>query len=88
VPRAYWKEDAEPMEAGKVYRMEIEMFPVSALIRRGHRLRFSLAGADADAFPRVPETGPAPRVTVHRDGATRSSVTVPLAPFSGKGEGS
>jgi len=82
VPRAYWKEDAEPMEPGHVYRMEIEAFPVSALVRQGHRLRFSLSGADSDAFPRVPETGPAPRVTVHRSGAARSSVTVPLAPFT------
>jgi hypothetical protein len=88
VPRAYWKEDAEPMEPGKVDRMAIEMFPVSARILRGHRLRFSLAGADADAMTRVPEKGPAPRVTVYRDGANRSSITVPLAPFSGNGEGS
>ena len=81
VDRAYWKEDAEPLEPGKVYEMDIEMFPVSALVRKGHRLRFSLAGADADAMPRVPETGPAPRITVQRAMFKRSQVTVPMAPF-------
>jgi putative CocE/NonD family hydrolase len=81
VDRAYWKEDAEELTPGKEYRMDIELFPVSALIRKGHRLRFSLAGADADAMPRVPEAGPAPRVTVHRAMFNRSQVTVPLAPF-------
>jgi putative CocE/NonD family hydrolase len=81
VERAYWKEDAEPLQPGQTYPMEIEMFPVSALLRQGHRLRFSLAGADADAMPRVPESGPAPKLTVYRGGARRSRVVVPMAPF-------
>jgi putative CocE/NonD family hydrolase len=81
VERAYWKEDAEPLQPGQTYPMEIELFPVSALLRQGHRLRFSLAGADADAMPRVPESGPAPKLTVYRGGARRSRVVVPMAPF-------
>jgi putative CocE/NonD family hydrolase len=83
VERAYWKEDAEPMEPGTVYRLEIEMFPVSALVRRGHRLRFSLSGADADAMPRIPAEGPAPQVTVFRTPEEPSRIFVPMAPFEG-----
>ncbi len=88
VDRAYWKEDAEPMEPGKVYPLDIEMFPVSALVRKGHRLRFSLSGADADAMPRIPAEGPAPQVTFHRTESARSMILVPMAPFPGSARGS
>ena len=81
VDRSYWREDAEPLEPGERFLMEIEMFPVSALVRAGHRLRFSFAGADADAMPRIPHAGPAPTIIIHRTAEARSQIIVPMRPF-------
>lgn len=49
--------DALPMIPGEPAEIAIGMLPVSALIRRGHRLRVAIAGHDAGTFPRVPREG-------------------------------
>jgi uncharacterized protein len=46
-----------PMQPGQVAEIAFGLLPVSALIRRGHRLRVSFAGHDRGTFVRIPEQG-------------------------------
>jgi putative CocE/NonD family hydrolase len=78
VSRGYWKDEAEPLQPGRTYSFDVELFPVSALIRRGHRLRFSFAGADSGAMSRVPTDGPPPSLTLYHRRALASAVLLPM----------
>lgn len=49
---SYSRHDAELMVPGEVAMVRFPVFPVAALIRRGHRLRLALAGADTSVFRR------------------------------------
>jgi uncharacterized protein len=50
--KSYLRKDAQPMVPGAVAKVEFPVFPVAALIRRGHRLRLTLAGSDRSVFRR------------------------------------
>jgi len=82
VPRGFSRLETAPLVPNQTYSVAIELFPVAALIRAGHHLRVSLAGADADAMPRVPDTGPAPHIIVLRDPVEGSRILVRLKPYT------
>ena len=48
--KSYLRQDGEPVHANETVRIEFPIFPIAALIRKGHSLRVSLAGADRSAF--------------------------------------
>jgi hypothetical protein len=50
--KSYLRRDARPLRVFEKATIEFPLFPVAALIRKGHRLRLSLAGADRSAFHR------------------------------------
>lgn len=74
---SYFEEDAELMEPGKMEEVQIVMQPTSVLIKKGHRLRIAIAGADKDTFDRIPKYG-RPTYTVYRSAETPSFITLPL----------
>jgi hypothetical protein len=79
--KSYRRQDALPMQPGVTAEVSFPVFPVAALVRQGHRLRLSLAGADSSAFRRYSHGGPEQwRVT--RTAAQPSSVTVNLRPWT------
>lgn len=78
---SFRREDQLPLEPGKIAELNFTLMPVSVLIRSGHRLRIALAGADADTFARIPESGDAV-YTVHRDRLYPSHVILPIIPPS------
>lgn len=79
-PHSFRRADALPVVPGETMRIEFALNPTAALIRKGHRLRIAIAGADADVFRRYPEAGPERfRVSLGADAA--SAVTVPLRPW-------
>lgn len=47
---SFSKDDAVPMKPGSVERVRFELFPISALLRKGQRIRLAISGADADTF--------------------------------------
>ena len=55
--RSFAQADALPVVPGESMPLAIELHPTSVLVRRGHRLRLSIAGADADTFERLPASG-------------------------------
>jgi predicted acyl esterase len=67
-----------PLTPGKMERVEITLFPTSALIRQGHRLRLALAGADRETFERVPSKG-----GVTWTVSNASSLILPMKPWDG-----
>ena len=72
--------DALPVTPGVAFEARIGLFPVAALIRKGHALRISIAGADAGTFRRYSEGKP-DTFTVYRGGAQASAVDIPLRPW-------
>jgi putative CocE/NonD family hydrolase len=71
--------DAEPLVPGEVATVAFALFPVSALVRKGHRLRLALAGHDEGTFARIPAEGE-PVVTVERNRTYPSYLEVPVRP--------
>jgi putative CocE/NonD family hydrolase len=74
---SFKREDAEPLTPGQVTEVAFSMMPISALIRAGHRIRIALAGADADTFERIPQTGETV-FHIYSGGSDLSHVVLPL----------
>jgi putative CocE/NonD family hydrolase len=91
--RTFARADAASVTPGELMRIELPLLPTAAVIRKGHRLRLALAGADAgprrpfefggpgvDTFPMltdVPATW-----SVSYGGLRGSSLIVPTRPWS------
>ena len=82
VPRGFSRTEAAPLVPTQAYSIAVECFPVAALIRGGHHLRVSIAGADADAMPRIPATGAAPLIDVLREPGDGSRIVLRLKPYT------
>jgi hypothetical protein len=54
--KSYRRQDALPTRPGEVEKIDFPVFPLAALIRKDHRLRVSLAGADRSAFRHYGDT--------------------------------
>jgi predicted acyl esterase len=65
------------LRLGEVVTVRFALFPTSLVLRRGHRLRPALAGADAGLFARYPAAGPV-AWTVHRERDRASFLEVPV----------
>jgi putative CocE/NonD family hydrolase len=50
VPRSFARADRLPVEPGENLDLVVELLPVSASLRSGHRLRIAIAGNDASCF--------------------------------------
>ena len=73
---SYLRKDMAPMTPGLIEDVTIAISPIAALIRKGHRLRVAIAGADRDNLERLPARG-AETLTLVRGEA--SYVEVPVA---------
>jgi predicted acyl esterase len=86
--------DPEPLDPGKPYRFEIEVFPVGHVFRAGHKLSLSISqpplndpvpiakrksGYKAGSY-KYESNQPPGTVTIHRDADYPSSVLLPLLP--------
>ncbi|PSK99876.1 hypothetical protein CLV63_1023 [Murinocardiopsis flavida] len=52
VPRSFARADSLPVVPGQDLDLAVELQPVAALVRAGHRIRLALAGHDASCFAR------------------------------------
>jgi predicted acyl esterase len=62
---------------GEFVELTFGLLPTSALIRRGHRLRVALAGADQDTFVRIPAQG-TPSLQIARNRQLASQMRLPV----------
>ena len=69
--------DTLPLVPGETAEVTFGLNPISALIRRGHCLRVSIAGADADTFPRIPAST-SPELAFFRNRKLPSSIELPI----------
>ena len=74
---SFLRQDAEPLTPGEVARIRFSLYPTSVLLRKGHRIRVALAGADASLFQRYPPEG-TPTWTVYREAQRTSSIELPV----------
>jgi predicted acyl esterase len=58
-------------------RQRYALVNVSVLLRKGHRIRVALAGADASLFERYPAEG-TPKLTVYREAQRASYLDLPV----------
>lgn len=73
----YKREDAAPLVPGEMAELRFALMPTSVLVRKGHRIRVAIAGADKDTFERVPERGET-LAHVHHGGAYASTIELPV----------
>lgn len=79
-PHSYRREDAVAVIPGERMKIEFAAYPVAALIRSGHRLRVSVAGADASYFRRY-SNGEEEIFEIALGGEAASRVRVPMRPW-------
>ena len=71
--------DAMPLVPGEVAELKFELWATSVLIKKGHRLRIAIAGADKDTFARYPLEGGDPTITVERNTRYPSHIVLPMS---------
>ncbi|MBA55064.1 MAG: acyl esterase [Pseudomonadales bacterium] len=85
-PYHYFKEEtSQPLVPGEVVKMQIEVFPTSAIIRKGNKLRVSISPSNqAQAMLNYPRQAMAEGgvTTIHISPEYPSSVVMPMVPTS------
>ena len=74
---SYKKKDGELLTPGKTTEVKIGLYASSVLIRKGHRIRISVAGHDAENFVRIPPDA-TPTIQIERNGVQASWVELPM----------
>lgn len=74
---SFKKQDAMPLVAGQTSEITFGLWPVSVLIKKGHRLRVAIAGHDKSVFARYPQSG-TPVFTVERNKRQASFIELPV----------
>jgi putative CocE/NonD family hydrolase len=73
---SFKEKEALPLVPGEIAELAFEMIPTSVLIKKGHRIRIAIAGADKDNFDRIPQDGN-PILTIFRDKKHASFIDLP-----------
>jgi putative CocE/NonD family hydrolase len=74
---SFLRKEAEPLTPGEPAKIRFSLYPTSVLLRKGHRIRVALAGADAGVFQRYPPDGTS-TWTVYREAQRASFVELPV----------
>jgi len=75
--------DALPLIPGEIAELKFNLWTTSVLIKKGHRIRIAVAGADKDSFLRYPKDGGIPTITVSRNSAHPSHIVLPMKALNG-----
>jgi putative CocE/NonD family hydrolase len=73
--------EADPLHKQIPQKIEMELLPISYVFKPGHKIRLSIAGADADQFTKIPSTLREERVSfqVYRGRDYKTFVELPVA---------
>ena len=74
---SFRRKDAEPLIPGEAARIRFALYPTSVLLRKGHRIRVALAGADASVFQLYPADG-TPTWKIYREAQRASFIDLPV----------
>jgi len=75
--RSYKRADMAPLPIKERVELTIRLMPISALVRRGRRIRVAIAGADAETFARIPAKG-VPTLEIARGPSGLSQIELPV----------
>lgn len=70
--------DAIPLIPGEMAELKFNLWATSVLIKKGHRIRIAIAGADKDSFLRYPREGETPTISVSRNSIHPSYILLPM----------
>jgi putative CocE/NonD family hydrolase len=74
---SYKKEDSAPLVPGEIEEIKFGLHATSVLIKKGHRIKIAIAGADKDTFLRYPSEG-RPTITISRNNMHSSYLDIPI----------
>lgn len=74
---SFKRADLQSLVPGEMTEITFGLMPISVLIRKGHRIRIAIAGADKSYFPRVPASG-TPELTIARNNIHASCIDLPI----------
>lgn len=74
---SFKKADSLPLIPNDIMELSFTLQPISVLLRKGHRIRISIAGHDKDTFRRLPEKGE-PVYTIYKTPKCPSHITLPV----------
>lgn len=74
---SFKRKDGAPLVPGRVTQLQFGLLPTSVLVRKGRRIRVSVAGHDKSVFARVPAEG-TPVITVERTKGHASFIELPV----------
>ncbi len=74
---SYNKEDSAPLVPGEIEEIKFGLHATSVLIKKGHRIKIAIAGADKDTFLRYPSEG-RPTITISRNNMHSSYLDIPI----------
>jgi uncharacterized protein len=74
---SFLRADAEPMVPGEPTTIRFSLYATSVLLRKNHRIRVALAGADAGVFRRYRAEG-TPTWKVYREAERASFIELPV----------
>jgi predicted acyl esterase len=77
--RTFERKDARPFVRGEIADLTFDLWATSALIKKGHRIRIAIAGADQDNFAAYPlERKKAPTVRIETNRLHPSKIVLPI----------
>ena len=74
---SFRKKDSQSIVLGEIMEISYGLLPTSVLIRKGHRIRVAIAGADKDTFNRYPAEG-TPTYNIKRNKNHTSYIDIPF----------
>jgi putative CocE/NonD family hydrolase len=74
---SFMRKDALPLVPGQIAELKFGLQPTSTLIKKGHRLRIAIAGADKGTFARIPAEG-TPTISIARGKRNASWIELPV----------
>ncbi len=74
---SYKKEDSSPLIPGEIAEVKFGLHVTSVLIKKGHRIKIAIAGADKDTFIRYPKEG-RPTISISRNKDFPSYIELPI----------
>jgi predicted acyl esterase len=80
-PHSFYRADAMPVVPGEWFTISFKLHSVAALVKKGHRVRLAIAGADADTFRSLP--GQPGQFDIERGAPEPSFISLPLRPWQG-----
>ena len=76
VPHSFKRADTLPVVPGEKFSLAFKLYSVAVLIKKGHRIRLAIGGADIDTFRRLSHAPE--RFEIYRGGHEMSRLNLPL----------